>query len=330
MMRRILLSFILAVLLPSFCYSQHYIKEIKSKDITYLHKDTGLGMPAEIGEYKREGVYAFDRKKKNIGANYRSGTTKVSVFTYPAYDGYEDRLRIEFFNGLAGIMEAEGLEGQHFEVNCVSFNSGKYLIHGLSAQYTLNYNSSLLSLYECGHWWLKFRITDKKDSVNLQSIEEQFKNSLTPDILISSSPLNDKFDVYFQKTAFRDSLMLGCVMGEAYAKIDWMMENLDSLELQAGVPSLYLDYFIAGINGALEFAQKHPEFSSTDATKRMLDFYFSVREDGYLEELIHEEKKGGISIPDNIDLDMDGYHQWLIDHPLNEDLFYDHAIISKK
>ena len=257
-MRKILLSFILTVLLPSFCYSQHYIKEIKSKDITYLHKDTGFGMPAEIGEYKREGVYAFDRKKQNIGANYRSGTTKVSVFTYPAYDGYEDRLRREFFNGLSGIMEAEGLEGQHFEVNCVSFKSGKYLIHGLSAQYTLNDNSSLLSLYECGHWWLKFRITDKKDSVNFQSIEEQLKNSLTPDILISSSPLNDKFDVYFQKTAFRDSLMLGCVMGEAYAKIDWMMENLDSLELQAGIPSLYLDYFIAGINGALEFAQKHP------------------------------------------------------------------------
>lgn len=329
-MRRILLSFILTVLLPSFCYSQHHIKEIKSKDITYLHKDTGFGLPAEIGEYKREGIYAFDRKKNNIGANYKRGTTKVSVYTYPAYDGYEDRLRREFFNGLWEITETKGLEGQHFEVSCVSLNSGQYLIHGLSAEYTLDDNSSLLSLYECGHWWLKFRITDKNNGVNLALIEDQFKNALSPDILISSRPLNDKFDLYFQKTAFRDSLMLGCVMGEAYAKIDWMMDNLDSLELQAGVPSIYLDYYIAGIDGALEFAQKHPEFRSTDATKRMLDFYFAVKKDGYLEELIYEEKRGGISIPDSINLDMDGYHQWLIDHPLNEDLFYDHAIISKK
>lgn len=319
------------ILIPCLCFSQDRIREIKVKDDTFIHRQTGFAFPKEISGFDREAVYAFDRKRENIGANYTSGSTKVSIYVYPAYDGYEDRLRREFFGALEGIATLEETEGKHFSVQCVSHQSGQYPIHGLLADFDHKGEASLVSLYECGHWWMKFRITGRnQQGTCLDSIEVRFRNTLTPERLISSKPLNDKFDIYFQRTAFRDSLMLGCVMGQAYAKVSWMIDNLDSLELQAGVPSLYLDYHLAGIDGALEFVQKHPELHPSPATRSMLDFIIAAKKEGYLEELLFEEKNGAVSMPDSLVLDLDGYHKWLMDHPYNGDLFRDHAIISNE
>ena len=328
-MKRFLLLLTI-ILSPCLCYSQHYKKEIKSKEATYLHGKTGFALPDKIDGYKRFALYAFDRKKEGVGADYQSGSTKVSVYVYPASEGYEDRLRKEFLRALAEVPDYEEVEEQRFEVDCVSHHSGKYLIHGLMAKSVSGGRKSLISLYECGRWWMNFRITDSREDTRLDSIEAQFWNSLDPEILISSKPLGDMFNVYFPKTAFRDSLMLGCVMGDAYAKIDWMQENLDPLEFQAGVPSIYLDYHIAGVDGALKFAQEHPAMKSSSATRKMLDFLTAAKKDGYLEELLFDEKGGCLSVPDTVSLDMDGYQEWLIDHPLNADLFNCKAVISNE
>lgn len=329
-MKRLIILFLL-FLIPCLCFSQQSIRKIKVKDDTYLHSQTGFAFPKEINVFNREDVYSFDRKKENVGANYLSGSTKVSVFVYPAYDGYEDRLRREYFRTLEEILASENNEGKHFLVQCVSHQAGQYPIHGLLAEFDYKGQKSLVSLYECGHWWMKFRITDNsRQDTGLDSIEELFRTSLNSEVLISSKPLDNKFSIYFQRTAFRDSLMLGCVMGQAYAKVNWMNDNLDSLELQAGIPSLYLDYHLSGIDGALEFVQNHPEMSSSSATKSMLDFIIAVKKEGYLEELFYDDSRGGILIPDGLVLDMDGYHKWLIDHPYNGDLLNDNAIISNK
>ena len=329
-MKRLTILF-LFIFVPCVCFSQQRMRAIKVKEDTYIHSNTGFAFPKEISGFDREAVYAFDKKKENVGADYVSGSTKVSVFVYPADNGYEDRLRKEFFRSLEGILMSEDTEGQHFKVKCVSHQSGQRRIHGLLAAYDYMDQKSLVSLYECGHWWLKFRITDNdRQETCLDSIEVRFRNSLTPERLISSKPLADEFDINFRKTAFRDSLMLGCVMGQAYAKVNWMKENLDSLELQAGIPSLYLGYHLSGIDGALDFAQKHPEMSSSPATRSMLDFIVAAKKEGYLEELFYEEKRGGILIPDGLVLDLDGYHKWLTDHPFNGDLLYENALISNE
>ena len=318
------------ILVPCLCYSQHYRKEIKSKEATYLHGKTGFALPDKIDGYKRFALYAFDRKKEGVGADYQSGSTKVSVYVYPASEGYEDRLRKEFLRALAEVPDYEEVEEQRFEVDCVSHHSGKYLIHGLMAKSVSGGKQSLISLYECGRWWMNFRITDSHEDARLDLIEEQFRNSLNPEILISSKPLGDQFDVYFHKTAFRDSLMLGCVMGDAYAKINWMVENLDPLEFQAGVPSIYLDYHIAGIDGSIKFAQEHPDMTSSPVSKEILAFLMAAKKEGYLEELIFDEKGGCISVPDSVSLDMDGYQEWLTDHPMIDGLFSGHSVISNQ
>ena len=329
-MKRLIILFLL-ILIPCLCFSQQSLRKIKVKGDTYLHRQTGFAFPKEISEFDREDVYSFDRKKENVGANYSIGSTRVSVFVYPAYDGYEDRLRREFFKTLGEILASENTEGKHFLVQCVSHQAGQYPIHGLLTEFDYNGQRSLFSLYECGHWWMKLRITDYgRQDTCLDSIEKQFRTSLDSEVLISSKPLNDKVDIYFQRTAFRDSLMLGCVMGQAYAKIEWMNENLDSLELRAGIPSIYLDYHLSGIDGALDFAQKHPEMHPSSATKSMLDFIVAVKKEGYLEEMLYDNYRGGILMPDSLVLDLDGYHKWLIAHPYNGDLLNDNAIISNK
>ena len=188
-MKRLIILFLL-ILIPCLCFSQQSIRKIKVKDDTYHHSQTGFAFPKEVSDFDREDVYAFDRKKENVGANYLSGSTKVSVFVYPAYDGYEDRLRREFFRTLEEILASENNEGKHFLVQCVSHEAGQYPIHGLLAEFDYKGQKSLVSLYECGHWWMKFRITDNgRQDTSLDSVEEQFRTSLNSEVLISSKPL---------------------------------------------------------------------------------------------------------------------------------------------
>ena len=322
---------LLIIVFPCMCYSQPRMRKIKVKDDIYLHSQTGFAFPKEINGFNRKGIVSFDKKNENVEANYVNGSKKVSLIVYPAHDGYEDRLRREFLITLQSIMTYENVEGQDFRIQCVSHQSGQHLIHGLSAKFNFRGHESLFSLYECGHWWMKFRITDGiQQESSLDSLERRLRDSLNPEVLINSKPLSDSVSLYFQKSAFRDSLMLGCVMGQAYAKLDWINNNLDSLEFQTGIPSSYLDYHLAGIDGALEFAQKHPNMKSSPATNSMLDFIIAVKKEGYLEEMFDENYMGCLIMPDNLILDTDGYHKWLKDHPFNRDLLRDNVIISNE
>ena len=329
-MKKLLLFSILAVL-SCACYPQYYQKKIKCKNQDYVHGKTGLSFPVELEGLGRESIYAFDRKKDNVGANYEDGQLKVSVYVYPTGDGYEDRLRRSFVNCLAAVSASDHFAVQKFEMDYTSFHSGKHLIHGYRSVFRHRDKFSLLSLYECGQWWLKFRISSaSSDADKLIAAEEKLRTDFDAGAMIESAPLSNVFSLYFQKTAYCDSLMLGCVMGGAFAKTEWMRENVDSLELCAGIPSVYLEYYMAGFNGMLKFANEHPEFVPSAKTKKMVENLKAVAEAGYLREFIADNRTV-IAKSDSAILDMDGYYNWTKEHPMmNEELFFDHAIVSNK
>ena len=47
------------ILIPFLCFSQDRIREIKVKDDTFIHRQTGFAFPKEISGFDREAVYAF-------------------------------------------------------------------------------------------------------------------------------------------------------------------------------------------------------------------------------------------------------------------------------
>lgn len=52
------------ILIPCLCFSQDRIREIKVKDDTFIHRQTGFAFPKEISGFDREAVYAFATKRK--------------------------------------------------------------------------------------------------------------------------------------------------------------------------------------------------------------------------------------------------------------------------
>ena len=93
-MKRLLLLLALALLL---CQSQAQSpKRIRAKG-DYVHVSTKAVFPLQLGDYHRDGLYSYDKKKENVGGVYESANKKtlLSVYVYPAGIGHDRRIHDE-------------------------------------------------------------------------------------------------------------------------------------------------------------------------------------------------------------------------------------------
>jgi hypothetical protein len=314
--------FLLVALTISFLLqAQITPKKIKSKT-DYTHSMTGCRFPLKIGQYDRSEIYAFDKKKENIGVTYQAKDLKsrISIYLYPAGDGTEDRLRNEYLKSMQSIANISD-NGIHAEQFAVSYNNDGYKINGFKANINNLGKNSSLSVFECGKWFFKIRITSEQlDTSTMRQTEQNILDFFKPTILVKNDPLNPKADIYFGKAAFIDSLMLGSAMGSAYKKLEWAMENVDSLERASGFPDLYLDLHIASLKEFVEFEKKHPDFSKTKRTADYLTELNKIINNGFLEEFIIEQFNMIMIIPNNIELDFDGFDKWKTSNPISINL----------
>ncbi|MCR5003174.1 MAG: hypothetical protein K5984_02285 [Bacteroidales bacterium] len=334
-MRKTVLLFLIALipsLFPSLCYSQPYMKKIKVKEEIYVHSKTGFEFPKEIGSFNRGFVVAFDKGKENIGVTYDGGSTQATVYVSKSDFSYEDRLKDQFFEKLRSIMyvwNTNPIDGLKVDISCISMPSGKYNLQGLSGKFAANDKQSLISMYECGHWMFQIRISDSNLETNLDSLEVQLRSAFNPECLVSSNPLGEKIQMNVQPAALADSLLTVSVMAQALAKIAWVQNNVDPVQLQAGIPSMNLEYQLYGIEGALAFALED-RVSSSESTRAMIGYLKAVKKAGYLEEMLSERRNGCIIIPEGTVLDYDGYHKWAKDHPYNGNLLDGYAPLSNE
>lgn len=327
MIKTILLLIALSISLST--QAQKKPKKVKSKT-DYSHPMTGFNFPLKISQYNRADIYAFDKKKENIGVTYKTDDlkTNISIYLYPAGDGTEDRLRNEYLKSMQSIVNISD-NGIHAEQFAVSFKNDGYKINGFKAIFKVIEKNSSLSVYECGKWFFKIRITSENlDTSAMKQTENIILDMYNPTRLVKNNPLNPKADIYFAKTAFVDSLMLGSAMGSAYKKLEWAMDNVDSLQRASGFPGLYLDLHVASLIEFTEFEKKHPDFSKTKRTVEYLTELNSIVNSGFLEEFIMEQFSMIMIVPDDLELDFDGFDNWKINNPTNIDLNERFYVIS--
>ena len=315
--------FTIFMLTSLFSLSQYQPKRIKAKG-NFIHNATKCTFPLMIYGYNRIGVYAFDRKRLNIGVTYKSvksvGKTTFTLYVYPAGDGTEDRLRDEYLKSILSIANVSN-DGIHAKQHYISFTNSGYKINGFKAEIKDFKANSSLSVFECARWFFKIRITSNNlDSNELIKLEQKILDFFVPTRLVHTAPLKPKADISFAKTAFVDSLMLGSAMGSALKKLEWAIENVDSLERASGFPGLYLEMHIAALKEFVEFEKKHPDFYKTKRTADYLSEMNSIINSGFLEELIMEQFNMIMIIPDNLKLDFDGFDRWKKLNPININL----------
>ncbi len=296
-------------------------KKIKSKS-DYIHSATGFIFPLTIDQFNRADIYAFDKKKQNVGITYKTEdlNTTVSIYLYPAGAGTEDRLRNEYLKSMQSVANISD-NGVHAEQFAVSYKNGDYKVNGFKANIKDTDKNSSLSVFECGTWFFKIRISSEfLDTNEMKQTEQKILDLNKPTRLVEKFHLNPKADISFSKTAFVDSVMLGSAMGSAYKKIEWIFENVDSLERASGFPGLYLDMQVAALMELVTFEERFPDYSKTEFTDRYLKELNSIIDNGFLEEFVIEQFDMILIIPEGLKVDFDSFEKWKKDNPISIDL----------
>ncbi len=319
MKNKTLILFLLALSVLS--QAQYKPKRIKSKN-DFIQKKTNTVFPLRIDNLLRKNIYAFNRKKTNIGVSYEDieSHTLASIYIYPANAGTEDRLRIEYLKSLQSIASVSD-DGVFATQYYVSYSDSAYKINGFKSEIENNEDYSSLVVYECGSWFFKIRITSEElDSLTCNQLESKLMDFFNPTKLVRISHLNPKTSIYVAEAALVDSVMLGSAMGSAFAKVKWVMDNVDSLERASGFSGLYLDLHIASLKAFVNFEREHPNFSKIESTADYLSELNLIIENDFLEEFILEQYGMIMIVPENLECDFEAYERWKLQNPIKIDL----------
>ena len=321
---------ILIIIIGLNCQAQDLIspKKIRFKD-GYEHKFSKTEFPQNLENgFELTEVYAFDKKKKNIGATYEKNSEpkgKLNIYIYPAGDGTEDRLRTEYLTSMQSVanLADNGLGATQYPVK---FSGKKFDCNGFKADFkSKNQENSNLSVYECGTWFLKLRLTTKeKDSTQISNLEQSVLETFNPSRLTEQKRLHPKASIYYGKAAFKDSIMLGSIMGSALKKLEWVMDNIPEKERASGFPGHYLELQLASFDEFIAFDKKY-DFKKSEYTQNYLNQINSLIDSGFLDEFIMKEFSMVMIVPENHKFDFDGFEKWKAENEiainLNE-LFY--------
>lgn len=280
----------------------------------YFHQKTNTKIPTKIEDFTRTTIIAFDNSKENIGVSYSNqnsnGKTTFTIFIYPSENGVEGVLRSEFLNSLKSITFINK-PGNIIKKYPIEYKKDGYTVNGFKARINDNNNKSDLLVYQCGLWFLKIRVsTQNLDSLEMVALETDIANIYSPAIFVKQAPLNIKADIRFGKAAFTDSLMLGCVMGGALKKVEWAIENVDSLERISGFPDIYLDLHKASLLEFAKFAKDHPTMSRSQSTVDYLAQLNSIIDGGLLNEFIMKQFDMLLKVSPEINLDFNKFEEW--------------------
>lgn len=312
--------------------AQNQPKRIKAK-YDYLHIPTNLIFPLKIDNYERKEIYSFDKKETNIGVNYgniddNGRRTLFSIYVYPAGDGTEDRLRDQYLMSMQSIANVSQ-NGIHATQYPVSYKNSGYKINGFKADLKNTNQKSNLSVYECGRWFFKIRVTtDNLDTTQLTNLDARILDLFNPTNLVRVNPLNPKASVYYSKAAFVDSLMLGSAIGSALKKIEWAWQNVDSLERASGFPGLYLNMHIVSLREFVQFEKQHPDFSKSKSTTEYLTELNSIINGGYLKEFIMDQFGMIMIVPKDSVFNFEGFKEWKTKNQIKIDLNKRFYVIS--
>ena len=319
----------LTLLTFSICWSQPRTnpKSVRAKG-TYEHVRTSTQFPEVLDVFERQSVYSFDRQNTNIGVTYErpNSETTFSIYVYPAGAGTEDRFRTEYLNSMQSVANVnDGIGATQYPIR---FEQGDFKINGFAAELKKSDELSRLLLYECGSWFLKYRVTSiELDSLGMNDLVASIEEWFSPSLVASRGLLNPKADISFAQAAFADSTMLYTTMGEAFKKMEWVMENVDSVERRTGFPGLYLELYTNAIQERVELWKKS-NTTSSPKTDELLSQYESIVNSGFLKEFIMDQFMMVMITPDSLTLDMDGYSTWIQENPLDINLNQFYYVIS--
>ena len=287
-------------------------KKIKAKG-DYTHLLTQFVFPTKIEGFQRANIYSFDKKNENVGVVYENNKTTATLYVYPAGNGDENRLRNEYFTSMQSIANVTR-NGINATQHVIQYK-GNYICNGINAVVKDKHSYNSLTLYECGKWFFKIRITsDNLDSLYLSEFEQKLINQFEPSKLTALNPFNSEVSVHVAPAVVRsDSIFFGSVLGYTLEKVKWTLDSIPENERASGFPSIHLGMHIAALKAFLSFQkEKCQTCTATAETKQMLSELQEILDKGFLEEFILDRHKMLLNFDNYIisDEEWENYFQW--------------------
>jgi len=188
--------------------------------------------------------------------------------------------------------------------------------------------NSLLSIYECGGWTFKTRVSsDDMTKDQLKDLKDKVENyfGILDLASIKTLPILKVPDIILSSSVKRDSMMTKAITEAAQAKIVWLSKNLEKKEILTGFHDMKIDSEIYSIEKMLEFYKTHEnDWKMNPDTKKYFEEMTRIAENGRLKDHIYEKYHGVIDYPEGEARKAD-YIQFKIDKNISEDtneIFY--------
>lgn len=326
-----ILSVILILFLVSCAVSSRLYKPQKIRvSGDYIHFQTKFTFPENIDDFKRKEITSFDENAENVGVTYnlddKNAFSEFTIYIYPAGVATESRLTQEYFTSLQSIAIVANKEIVATQ-NIFPYKKDNYRVNGLFAKTDDEKTKTSLTLFECGKWFLKYRITTNSSEDNyLDSLRDKLLMSYCPIDIVKTFPVNTGTSIYIAPAAMQDSLFLGSILGNALGRNTWIYENVDSLERCSGFPNFYLESHSLPMKEMIDWYQKNKtKYPKESWNNKYILSIKKIIENNFLNEFLMDEHSMLLIAPDNIEFRFEEYYKWkkknLPDFNLKEQYF---------
>ncbi|TXF75906.1 hypothetical protein [Chryseobacterium sp.] len=166
------------------------------------------------------------------------------------------------------------------------------------------FNKSLFSLYDCGKWNIKIRITsENQDEARLLQLEKLFLASFNPVKIAEDHKITGETgpNIIISKTAQSDSLMLKATIAEAYAKIEWLNKNKPVPELSTGLSDFEMASHEFSVAEKIKFYKENKDkLAGSPETTTYFENLLKIIDNGYLKDFIWSQTGGVVDFPEDI------------------------------
>lgn len=312
-----ILPFILLLILVSCGLSSRLYKPQKIKiEGDYIHFQTELTFPENISDFKRKEITSFDEKNENIGVTYdlydKNIFSEFTIYIYPAGAATESRLTQQYFASLQSIANVASKEVDAIQ-EVLPYQKDGYRVNGLFAKIDDGKNKTSLTLFECGKWFLKYRITTNSSKADyMELLRDSLLKSFNPVDIVKKHPVKPAATIYIAPAAMQDSLLVTTVMGNPLNRLKWINENVDSLERCSGFPNLYLESHSLPMKEMINWYEENKiKYPRKSWDNKYILSIKKIIESGFLNEFLMDQYSMLLITPkEDMKFRFEDYYKW--------------------
>ncbi len=276
----------------------------------FTHPSTSVIFPTLWSGFQRESIHSYDLQNKHIVVSYvqqkdKKNKTVFTLYLYPKSSTDNQLLRDEF-SSYEYVLNQNSNKSVDLKPSFDSASNDNIKVNYIYSVFDqsmgerdffkgVKYTNkkSLLSIYECGGWGFKIRISsDDMTHDQLREIKDKAESyfELLQVATKNTLPINKAPDIILSPVVKRDSMMIHSTIAAAQAKIEWLGTNLEKRELLTGFNDMNIDSEVYAIEKMLEFYKKHEkDWPMHEDTKKYFDEMIRIADNKRVKDHIYEK-----------------------------------------